>query len=70
MSGDRATPMMAAPGPETHGGPSPPSPFLGVNNMDWLLKKEKIFLLAQFWQQVIYPTMFRTTSHNTYDPQP
>lgn len=26
-----------------------------VQSMDWLFKKERIYLLAQFWQQVIIP---------------
>lgn len=25
---------------------------LSVQSMDWLFKKERIYLLAQFWQQV------------------
>lgn len=25
---------------------------LSIQSMDWLFKKERIYLLAQFWQQV------------------
>ena len=34
--------------------PSSPSPPLPPANIDWMLHKEKIFLLAQLWQQVKY----------------
>lgn len=51
-------PGMAAPGHGAHDGMGDASkmPDLAtlqnLQSMDWLLKKERIFLLAQFWQQV------------------
>lgn len=29
-----------------------------MQSMDWLFKKERIYLLAQFWQQVKEKTIF------------
>lgn len=29
-----------------------------MQSMDWLFKKERIYLLAQFWQQVSPPAFF------------
>ncbi|XP_069979832.1 homeobox protein cut isoform X33 [Penaeus vannamei] len=49
---------MAAPGPDAQGGAGGENPgkdmaaLHNLQSMDWLFKKERIFLLAQFWQQV------------------
>ncbi|KAK3852978.1 hypothetical protein Pmani_006010 [Petrolisthes manimaculis] len=49
---------MAAPGPEAQGGTRGDIPandiaaLQHIQPMEWLFKKERIFLLAQFWQQV------------------
>lgn len=49
---------MAAPGPDAQGGAGGDNPakdmaaLQNFQSMDWLFKKERIFLLAQFWQQV------------------
>ncbi|XP_066962908.1 homeobox protein cut-like isoform X33 [Macrobrachium rosenbergii] len=49
---------MAAPGPDAQGGAGADTPgkdmaaLHNLQSMDWLFKKERIFLLAQFWQQV------------------
>ncbi|XP_069956711.1 homeobox protein cut isoform X7 [Cherax quadricarinatus] len=48
---------MAAPGPDAQGGAGADAPCKDMaalhnfQSMDWLFKKERIFLLAQFWQQ-------------------
>ncbi|XP_047477976.1 homeobox protein cut-like isoform X6 [Penaeus chinensis] len=48
---------MAAPGPDAQGGAGGENPgkdmaaLHNLQSMDWLFKKERIFLLAQFWQQ-------------------
>ncbi|XP_069182004.1 homeobox protein cut isoform X4 [Procambarus clarkii] len=50
---------MAAPGPDAQGGAGGDTPgkdmaaLHNFQSMDWLFKKERIFLLAQFWQQVM-----------------
>lgn len=36
---------------------------LSVQSMDWLFKKERIYLLAQFWQQVS-PSEFSSIKKN------
>ena len=46
---------MAAPGTGTHERASEPPKINDLEtfqSMDWFMKKERIFLLAQFWQQV------------------
>lgn len=35
-----------------------------VQSMDWLFKKERIYLLAQFWQQVIIPKTKQNTKYS------
>lgn len=35
-----------------------------VQSMDWLFKKERIFLLAQFWQQVIKSSVKHKIRYN------
>lgn len=35
-----------------------------VQSMDWLFKKERIYLLAQFWQQVIIQQKKNTHNKN------
>jgi len=37
---------------------SPSSTNNNSQAVDWIFKKERIFLLAQFWQQVIFIIMF------------
>lgn len=36
---------------------------LSIQSMDWLFKKERIYLLAQFWQQVS-PSEFSSIKKN------
>lgn len=35
-----------------------------MQSMDWLFKKERIYLLAQFWQQVSVATRLQHLSGN------
>jgi hypothetical protein len=42
-----------------------------MQSMDWLFKKERIYLLAQFWQQVgLFPYyFFRVSKHEMSSPK-
>lgn len=37
---------------------APEAEVQAMHSMDWLFKKERIYLLAQFWQQVIINLIF------------
>ncbi|KFB43690.1 hypothetical protein ZHAS_00011420 [Anopheles sinensis] len=67
-------PVAALPGhrmqptiPQSTGGSDMDLP--AVQPMDWLFKKERIYLLAQFWQQVSVEFLPRSLDQLTHEPQ-